>query len=95
MAGKLNTVLLCCMEIYDWGIFDCLIFQLTLGMSENPKKQTHGHGEQACGCQEEGGGTGTLRLVVLHLEWIRNENLLYSTGNYIGSLVMEHDVRIM
>ena len=29
------------------------------------KKQIHGHGEQICGCQEEGGrnGTGSLGLV--------------------------------
>ena len=28
------------------------------------KKQTHGHGEQICGCQWEGGGwTGSLGLV--------------------------------
>ena len=30
------------------------------------KKQTHGHGEQTCGCQEEGegvGGTGNLGLI--------------------------------
>ena len=34
---------------------------------------------------------GVNRHKLLHLEWIRNENLLYSTGNYIQSLVMEHD----
>ena len=27
------------------------------------KKQTHGLGEETYGCQEEGGGTGSLRLV--------------------------------
>ena len=27
----------------------------------------------------------------LHLEWISNEILLYSTGNYIQSFVIEHD----
>ena len=27
------------------------------------------------------------------LDWISNEILLYSTGNYIQSLVMEHDGR--
>ena len=53
------------------------------------KKQTHGLGEQTCGCQGIGGGSGmdqefgvsTCKL--LHLEWIGNEILLYSTGNYI------------
>ena len=31
------------------------------------------------------------RRKLLHLEWISNEILLYSMGNYIQSLVMEHD----
>ena len=31
------------------------------------------------------------RCKLLHLEWLRNEVLLYSTGNYIQSLVIEHD----
>ena len=31
------------------------------------------------------------RCKLLHLEWISSEVLLYSTGNYIQSLVMEHD----
>ena len=41
---------------------------------------------------EGGGWTGSLRLIDanLHLEWI-NKVLLYSTGNYVLSLVMEHD----
>ena len=30
---------------------------------------------------------------LLHLEWISNEVLLYSTGNYIQSLGIEHDGR--
>ena len=52
------------------------------------KKQTHGLGEQTCGCQEGGGGSGmdweigVSRCKLLHLEWISNEMLLYSTGNY-------------
>ena len=33
------------------------------------------------------------RYKLLHLEWIHNEVLLYSTGNYIQSLVTEHDGR--
>ena len=52
-------------------------------------KQTHGHGEQICAGQ--GGGErkemdwefGVGRCKLLHLEWIRNEILLYNTGNYI------------
>ena len=53
------------------------------------KKQTHGHGEQTCGCQgEEGGsgmdwGFGVSRCKLLHLEWISNDGLLYSIGNSI------------
>ena len=59
------------------------------------KKHTHRHREQTCGCQ--GGGSvmdwecGVCRCKLLHLEWIKNEILLYSTGNCIQSLVMEHD----
>ena len=51
------------------------------------KKQTHGLGEQTCGCQGGGGGSGTdwefgdSKCKLLHLEWI--SILLYSTGNYI------------
>ena len=46
-----------------------------------------------------GGGSGmnrefgVSRCKLLHLEWIRNEVLLYSTGNHIQSLVIEHDGR--
>ena len=36
---------------------------------------------------------GVRKCPVLHLEWISSEILLYSTGNYIQSLVMEHDGR--
>ena len=61
------------------------------------KKQTHGHGEQTHSCQGGGGRSemdwefGVSRCKQSHLEWISNEVLLYSTGNYIQSLVMEHD----
>ena len=39
------------------------------------------------------GWTGSLQLVVqtINLEWISNEVLLYSTGNYIQSLGIEYD----
>ena len=36
---------------------------------------------------------GVGRCKLLHLEWISNEVLLYNTGNYIQSFVMEHDGR--
>ena len=63
------------------------------------KKQTHGHGEQTCSCQGGGRGSGmdwefgVSRCKLLHLEWISNEVLLYSTGNAIQSLGIEHDGR--
>ena len=47
------------------------------------------HGEQICGCQEGGGGGemdwefGANRCKLLPLEWISNDILRYSTGNYI------------
>ena len=43
-----------------------------------------------------GGGSGTdsefgvSKCVILHLEWISNDVLLYSTGNYIQSLGKDH-----
>ena len=45
------------------------------------------------GEDEEVGWIGSWGLVDsnLHLEWTGNEILLYSTGKYIQSLVMEHD----
>ena len=56
------------------------------------KKQTLGHGEQTCGCQEGGGGSGmdwefgVSRYKLLYLEWINFKVLLHSTGNYIITL---------
>ena len=44
-----------------------------------------------------GGGSGVVgelgvnRYQLLPLEWISNEILLCSTGNYVQSLMMEHD----
>ena len=63
------------------------------------QKQTHRHGQQTCGCQGGGGGSGMAwefgvnRCKLLHLEWTGNEVLLYSTGNYAQSLIMEHGER--
>ena len=43
------------------------------------------------------GGSGTdwefgiSRCKLLHMEWISNEVLLNGTGNYLPSLLMEHD----
>ena len=53
------------------------------------KKQSHGLGEQTYGFQGRGGGRGidwelgVSRCKLLHLEWLSNEILLYSSGNYI------------
>ena len=52
--------------------------------------------EQTCGCRGGGNGMdwefGVSRCKLLHLKWISNEVLyIYSTVNYIQSLVMEHD----
>ena len=47
----------------------------------------------AKGKGREWGGLGAWvnRCKLLHLQWISNEILLYSAGNSIQSLVMEHD----
>ena len=61
------------------------------------KKQTYGHRKQTCGCQGGGRGSGmdwefgVNGCKSLPLEWISSEILLYSTGNYVWSLMMEHD----
>ena len=36
-------------------------------------------------------GSGVNKCKLLPLEWISNEIFLYTTGNYIYSLVMKHD----
>ena len=59
------------------------------------QKQTHRHREQTCSCQGGGSGmdweVGGSRCKQLHLEWISNEVLLYSPGNYIQSPGKDHD----
>ena len=61
------------------------------------QKQIHRHGEQTCGCQGGGRGSGMAcefevsRCKLLHLEWISNEILLYSRGTCIWLLMMEQD----
>ena len=53
------------------------------------RKENHGLGEETCGCLMGGGGSGmdwefgVNRCKLLPLEWISNEILLHSTGNYI------------
>ena len=63
------------------------------------KKQTHGHREHTCGCQGGEGGSGmdwefgVSRCRLLHLEWIGNQVLMHSRGNYVQPLVTEHNRR--
>ena len=38
-----------------------------------------------------GRGFGVRRCTLLHLEWISNEIVPYSAGNYMQSLVMDSD----
>ena len=66
------------------------IWNLIFGTNELfHRKETHGLGEQTCGCQERRGGSGmdwelgVNRFRLLPLEWISNEILLCSTGNYV------------
>ena len=73
------------------------IWNLIYGTNELfHRKETHGHGEQTCSYQGGGGGSGISsvnRCKLSHLEGISNEVLLYSTGNYIQSLGIDHDGR--
>ena len=61
------------------------------------QKQTHRHREQTCDCRGGGGGRGmdwefgVGRCKLIHLEWINNKVLMYSTGNYIQSPVINHN----
>ena len=70
-----------------------------IGKKKREKKKTHRHGQQTCGCKGKGGGRGmgwefrVNRYKLLLLEWIDNVVPLYSTENYVQSLVMEHDER--
>ena len=73
------------------------IWNLTYGTNELfHRTDTHGLGEQTCGCQGGWVGSGmglesgVNRWKLLPLEFISNENMLYSMGKYIQSLVMEN-----
>ena len=55
---------------------------------ENRLVVAKGEREGGSGMDEE---FGVGRCKLLHLEWISNEVLLYSTGNYGQSLGIEHD----
>ena len=79
---------------YDITYNCCLIY----GTNEPfHRKENHGLGEETCGCQGGGGGSGTdwefgvNRCKLLLLEWMSNEILLCSTENSVQSLMMEHE----
>ena len=64
------------------------IWNLIYGINEAfHRKETHGLGEQTCGCEGGGGesemdwGSGVNRGRALHLEWISNEILMDKSGN--------------
>ena len=74
------------------------IWNLIYGINEPfHRKENHKLREQTCGCKGEGGDNGmdwefgVNRRKLLPLEWISNEILPCSTGNYVQSLMMEHD----
>ena len=68
--------------------------QMNLSMKQ---KQTHRHREQTCSCQSRGCGGGmdwefgVSRCQLLYIEWVNNNVLLYSTGNYIQYPVINHN----
>ena len=62
------------------------------------KTETHSQTENRLGVAKGEVGAigmdgefGVRRCKLLHLEWISNEVLLYSVGNYFKSLRIEHD----
>ena len=57
---------------------------------KNRNKQTRSSVKMFAGSGMDG-VLGVNRCRLLPLEWISNEILLCSTGNYIWSLMMEHD----
>ena len=63
------------------------------------EKNTRTHREQTCVAKGQRGGRGidwefgVSRCKLFHLEWISDAVLLYSTGNYIQSLGINHDGR--
>ena len=69
--------------------------QMNLPMKQ---KQNQGHTEETCGCQGGGGRGrrkdwefGISRCEQLYIGWMNNKVLLYSTGNYIQYLVINHN----
>ena len=87
------------MELFQEVVLEVLSIENLIYGANEPfhRKENHGHGEQTCDCQGGGGGSGmdwesgVKRRKLFPLEWISSEILLYSTGNCIESLMMEHD----
>ena len=64
------------------------------------QKQIHRYREQTCVCQGGGRGgkdyeLGISRCRLVYIEWINNKVLLYSTGNCIQYLVINHNGKNM
>ena len=58
------------------------------------QKQTHRYREQSCGCRGGGEKVWEFRISrckLLYIGWIHNKVLLYSTGNSIQYLVINHN----
>ena len=62
------------------------------------QKQTHRHREQTCGCpggrewwEVKDWELGISRCKLVYIGWVNNRVLLYSTGNYIRYLVINHN----
>ena len=70
-----------------------------MNLSTEQKQTQETWKNRLCGCRGRGRGResgmnwgfGVRRCKLLHLDWISNEVPLYSTGNYVQSLVIEHD----
>ena len=91
-SKRARSVHCCWVRSFRSGWWLCLV--TSAGSNEDQEKPI---GEQTCGCQEGGEGSGmdwefgVNRCKLQPLEWINNGILLYSPGNYVWSLVMRHD----
>ena len=70
--------------------------QMNLSTNRNRNRLTERENRLMVAKEERGGSGmdgefGVSRCKPFHLEWISNEVLLYSTGNYSQSLGIDHD----
>ena len=73
---------------YTWNL------KYGTNLKSTKQKQSHRHRNRPMVAKEEGRGSRMDRVwgcKLLYLEWISNDVLLYSTGNYIQPLMIEHD----